>query len=164
MDFIATELEQQHARITALSTGLVRLERAVAASNCDVATLAREQHEKTGQHVALMRRLEAEVTRGAGLRSEEARLRDAKLERSLWAIRRDVEGTLKVFERALELRLLEMEEKVDKIVVDVVVENQTLKAENMELRVALQQVAAAADRFVHDTDEEMKNPSLNTLG
>jgi hypothetical protein len=149
VDFIATELEQQRSRIAALSTGLSRLEQATAASECDVADLAREQRDKSGKQIAFMRRLEAEVARGAELRSEEAQLRDGRLEKSLRTIRRDVEGSLAMFRRAQEARLVEMEEKVDRMVVDVVVENQTLKAENMELRVALQQVSAAASRFVH---------------
>lgn len=148
MDFIAVELEQQRSRISALSTGQSRLERAMAASERDLADLARGQRDKNSKQIAFMRRLEDEVARGAELRSEEAQLRDAKWEKALRAIRRDVDGSLATFRRWQEDRLAEMEEKVDRMVVDVVVENQTLKAENMELRVALQQVSAAASRFV----------------
>lgn len=148
VDFIANELEQQHLRISSLSKGLVQMERTMKLSTAEIATLAREQREKNGQHTVFMRRLEAEAARGSELRAEETRLRDSKLDRSLSTLRRDFEVKLRAVESLHHERLEQIEDKLEKLVVDVAVENQTLKTENMELRVILQQVMAAANRFV----------------
>ncbi|TYZ64010.1 hypothetical protein PybrP1_001228 [[Pythium] brassicae (nom. inval.)] len=144
VEFFLTELEKHQTVTTKLVMAHATLQQELHAHQQLVQRHQSEHAVRLRKYLEVMRRVEREVVHGEKLREEEKQLTTAQHKKRLDALRRAVEEQLAALQAQRDLDHLRFDEQLERKFVDVVLENQALKAENMELRGDLQCVSAMA--------------------
>lgn len=108
--------------------------------------LQAELERKMASSLELLRQMEHEFIHGQTLRSEEKQLARAQQRKSEGRLRQHMDAQLSEWIRQQQERQQQQEDAFDKKMVDIVVENQALKAENMELKHEIVTVGRLANR------------------
>lgn len=148
VEFFLTELEKHQTVTTTLATAHAKLQQALHAHEQRMQRHESEQTLRLRKYLEVMSRVERAVVHGEKLRAEEKQLTTVQSQRRHEALKRAVEDQLAALQAQCDLERTRWEEHLERKFVDVVVENQTLKAETMELRGELQHVSAMARRCV----------------
>lgn len=148
VEFFLTEMEKYQTMTSKLSVAHVKLQQELHEHQQLMQRFESDQSLRMHKYLEVMHRMEKEFTHGEKLREEEKRLTVAQSKRRLEAMRRLVDEQLADIRAQSEQEHTRLEEELEKKFVDVVMENQTLKADNMELRGDLQHVSAMVRRCV----------------
>lgn len=108
--------------------------------------LQSELEHKMASSLALLQQMEREFIHGQKLRSEEKKLVRVQQRKSESRLREHVDAQLAEWLRQQHQRQQQAEDAFDKKMVEIVVENQALKTENMELRHEIVTVGRLANR------------------
>ncbi|GAB9469829.1 hypothetical protein Gpo141_00007094 [Globisporangium polare] len=144
VEFFLTEMEKYQTMTTKLSLAHGKLQQELHEHQQLMQRHQSEQSVRMHKYLEITRRMEKEFVHGERLRGEEKQLALAQSKRRIEAVKRLVSEQLTELKRQEEHQREQLEDKLEKRFVDVVVENQSLKAENMELRGDLQHVSALA--------------------
>lgn len=147
VEFFLTEMEKYQTMTTKLSLAHGKLQQELHEHQQLMQRYQSDQSVRMHKYLEIMRRMEKEFVHGERLRGEEKQLALAHSKRRIEAVKRLVDEKLTELKKQEEQQREQLEDKLEKRFVDVVVENQTLKAENMELRGDLQHVSALARRY-----------------
>lgn len=134
VEFFTTELEKHQANTAALSQGQRKLHDQLRSTRREMKQLQGELEHKMASSQELLRQMEHEFIHGQTLRSEEKQLARVQQRKSESRLRQHVNAHLGEWLRQQQQHQQQAEDAFDKKMVDVVVENQALKAENMELK------------------------------
>lgn len=146
IEFFLTEMEKHQTITTKLSLAHTQLQQELHRQEQALQRFQSDQSQRMHKYLEIMRRMEKEFVRGEQLRGEEKQLAVAQSKKRVEAVRRSVNEQLATLRALGDQHRSELDEKLEKKFVDVVVENQTLRAENMELRGDLQHVSALVRR------------------
>lgn len=147
VEFFLTEMEKYQTMMTKLSLAHGKLQQELHEHQQLMQRHQSEQSVRMHKYVEIMRCMEKEFVHGERLRGEEKQLALAQSKKRIDTVKRLVNEKITELTSQEEQQREQLEAKLEKRFVDVVVENQTLKAENMELRGDLQHVSALAKRY-----------------
>lgn len=146
VEFFLTEMEKYQTMSSKLSVAHVKLQQELHDHQQQMRHFQSDQTLRMRKYLAIMRRMEKEFVHGEKLREEEKQLAVTQQKKRIQSVKKLVEEQLTDMRKAEELQRSQLEDQLEKKFIDVVMETQVLKTENMELRGDLQHVSALARR------------------